>query len=106
MNVAIVGGGLEYYNIVDAALQEMIEQKGVYLFSMLCGGPDTIGAVWATNNGIPYYIIQGKTPEQKQKNLLRESDFIIFLLSDSNQPLKNFMMEYKMTGKHGTVLKI
>lgn len=109
MNIAIVGDLTpNNYHLLDQKLNELIEEKQCYLFNVLCGGPlrnekpsPTLGSLWAKNNGAPVHYIFEPTPAK----LFKEADYIVFLY-DGNQQTKNLIMQYKMTGKHGSVINI
>lgn len=114
MKVAILGGELneENYKKVDTTLNRLMEEKGIYLFYILCGSRSinhhpnpTLGSVWAERNGAPIYRIFGATPATLINKMIYEADYIIFLLKPENQLIKNALMQYKMKGKHGTIIK-
>ena len=50
MNVGIIGGTLDDYDLLDKRLNELIEIKGTYLFNIVCS-PNSLGDKWAENNG-------------------------------------------------------
>ena len=110
MKIAIIGGELtpENYQKVDKKLNELIEDKGIYLFYMLCGfrsknqiPEPTLGSIWAKNNGAPIQWIFDPTPAK----LINAADYIIFLY-DGNNFIRQLIMQYKQTGKHGSVISI
>ena len=111
MKMAILGGSLNDYNILDQKLNELIEEKQCYLFTMLCGASDPdqyipgLSEVWARKNGAPIEYLVEADPQRLLKKLAAAADYIVFILRDE-QWLKNFMMQYKMLGKHGTVIKL
>lgn len=114
MKVAILGGKLnkENYQKVDETLNRLIEEKGIYLFYILCGSRSknlrpnpTLGSIWAENNGAPVWRIYAATPAKLIDYMIYEADYIIFLLNPPNQLIKNALMKYKMKGKHGTIIK-
>ena len=114
MKVAILGGNLNKtdYQKVDETLNRLIEEKGIYLFYILCGGRSritlpkpTLGSVWAERNGAPVWRIYASTPAKLINLMIHEADYIIFLLNPENQMIKNAFMKYKMLGKHGTVIR-
>lgn len=110
MKIAVVGGELtpKNYQLLDKKLNELIEEKNLFLFTMLCGVPSadtqprpTLGSFWAKRNGAPIQWMHRPTPA----HLIKEADYIIFFI-DGNQEIKNMMMKYKMTGKHGSVINV
>ena len=114
MKVAIFGGELnkDNYKKIDDTLNRLMEEKGIYLFYILCGGrsrnalpQSTLGSVWAEKNGAPVQRIYAPTPAKLMEKMIHEADYIIFLLNPENQLIKNTLMKYKMLGKHGTVIK-
>lgn len=111
MKIAILGGGLMDYPILDQKLNELIEEKQCYLFTVLCGATDSVqykpglSEIWARKNGAPVEYLIDKDPQRLLKKLATTADYIIFILRDE-QWLKNFMMQYKILGKHGTVIKL
>ena len=109
MNVAILGGSVtpKNYKLLDQKLNELIEEKQCYLFTVLCGGTSmttcdqiTLGRMWAERNGAPVRWIFGPTTA-----VLNKADYIIFMY-DGSQQIKNLIMKYKMMGKHGSVINI
>ena len=50
MNVGIIGGTLDDYDLLDKRLNELIEIKGTYLFNIVCS-PNSLGDKWGENNG-------------------------------------------------------
>ena len=111
MNVAIIGGNPYHLNILDKEMMKLIEESGRYLFNVIggyvgeYGGDLTLGQVWAKYRGLPYY-----TQEYKDLNLLMHgvtaaADYIIFM-NDGSQIIKRFIMVYKQSGKHGSVINI
>lgn len=110
MKIAIVGGAVtpENYQKVDKKLNELIEEKGIYLFYVLCGirsmkqRPEpTLGSLWAEKNGAPVQWMREPTPA----SLMKAADYIIFLY-DGNTAIRQMIMKYKQMGKHGTVINI
>lgn len=110
MKLAVVGGRNtpEIYKILDKKLNELIEEKGIYLFYFVCGGRSTqglrevsLGEEWAKNNGAPILWLQEPTPAA----LFKFVDYVIFIF-DGNPAIKRMMMQYKMMGKHGTVINL
>lgn len=110
MKVAIVGGSLDDYDVLDKKMNELIEESQIYLFYVLCGGlanqphQPSLGEVWAEKNGAPIKYIYADSAQDLESRLTAAAAYIVFLLRDE-QWIKNLMMKYKATGKHGTVIK-
>lgn len=111
MNIAIIGGQIKHYPILNQKLNELIEEKQIYLFNVICGGSSMtqytpgLSEYWAKQNGAPIRYIFDEDFNKLQKKIIAAADYIFFLLKDE-QWIKNFMMSYKTTGKHGTVIRI
>lgn len=111
MKIAILGGSLNDYAVLDQKLNELIEEKQCYLFTVLCGATDPaqykpgLSEVWAKKNGAPIEYLVDADQQRLMTKLAAAADYIIFILRDE-QWIKNFMMRYKMLGKHGTVIKL
>ena len=113
MKIAIIGaatGALEY-RLLDQKLNQLIETSQCFLFTVLCGRvsnskskEETIGEKWAKNNGAPIERITEKSEELLIKKLFLKADYIIFILN-GNPKINRIFMQYKMTGKHGSVIK-
>ena len=113
MKVAIIGaaGALEY-RLLDNKLNELIESSQCFLFTILCGyvegrksNEETLGEKWAKNNGAPILYISEKSTEKLLSRVFYEADYIIFLLN-GNPLINNAMMQYKMMGKHGSIIRV
>lgn len=114
MKVAILAAaGALNYRLVDKKLNELIETSGCYLFYILCGYVDgkksseeTIGEKWARENGLPVLYTHAKTREKLVDRIILEADYAIFVFGENTENfIKNAFMRYKMSGKHGTVIK-
>ena len=111
MKVAIIAAtGALNYRLLDNKLNELIESSGCYLFYILCGYIDgrkseeeTLGELWARNNGAPTLYIHEKTTDKLIDRLIFSADYAIFIL-DGNPLINNAFMRYKMSGKHGSVI--
>lgn len=112
MKVAIVAAaGALNYRLLDKKLNELIETSGRYLFYILCGyiegrksNEETLGELWARNNGAPTLYIHAKTVDTLIDKMILKADYAIFIL-DGNPLINNAFMRYKMTGKRGSVIK-
>ena len=83
-----------------------------FLFTVLCGGTDqsnhqaSLAEQWAAANGCPVEKIYNKDVDKLMWILGQEATYLVMKISESTPPhLKNFMMKFKMEGKHGTVVK-
>ena len=97
---------------LDAVMQKLIAESGHYLFYTLCGGTggdsrtESVAEVWAHRNGCPIKYIMDSDFENLKKKLLKECDYLVIKITDQTpQWQKNFMMQIKAQGKHGTVIK-
>ena len=114
MNVAIISAGTApiYYDSLEKCIDKLIETSGCYLFNILCGfvegrtdGKPSLGEIYAKNNGAPILYITEKTTEKLINKLFFKADYIFFLL-DGDPFINKLFMRYKMTGKHGSAIKI
>ena len=110
MKVAIIGDGQQHLNIVDNELMELIEESGNYIFTVIGGYIDVcadapLGQLWATYRGLPYQPKKYKDLGSMMRGVAAAADYIIFL-NDNSQIMKRFIMTYKQTGKHGSVINI
>lgn len=112
MNVAIIAAtGALNYRLLNNKLNELIESSGCYLFNILCGfvegsnsKEESLGELWAKKNGAPVIYIKEKTADKLIDRMILKADYAIFIL-DENPIIKKAFMRYKMTGKHGSVIK-
>ena len=112
MKVAIIAAaGALNYRLLDKRLNELIESSGCYLFYILCGYVEdrkskepTLGELWAKKNGLPVIYISAKTTNELIDKMIFQADYAIFIL-DGNPLINNAFMRYKMTGKHGSVIR-
>ncbi len=111
MNVAIIGGNPQHLQILDKELMNLIEESGRYLFNIIGGyvgeycGDLTLGQTWAQYRGLPYYTQQYKDLDSLMHGMSASADYIIFM-NDNSQIIKRFIMVYRQTGKHGSVINI
>lgn len=110
MKVLILG--FDNYNELDRTMQKLIEESQFFLFNTLCGGLDmvnrekSIAETWAEKNGSPIVYIQADDLDSLIKKLLNECDYLVIKINDKTpQWQKNFMMQIKAQGKHGTVVR-
>ena len=112
MKVAIIGGDPEHLELVDKELNELIEESGHYLFTIvggyigeLEGGNPTLSQIWAELRGLPYQPKEYKDLGSMMHGVAAAADYIIFI-NDNSQIMKRFIMTYRQTGKHGSVINI
>lgn len=112
MNVAIIGGSEQNLQQLDDTLMKLIEDSGHYLFNVISGyigDPTTIspplGQIWAKYRGLPYHPKQYKDLDSLMSGVTASADYAIFL-NDGSQIMKRFIMTYRMSGKHGSVINI
>ena len=114
MKVAVLSAKTsdKYFNLLDKKLNELIETSQCYLFYILCGNledgkpiPRTLGEIWALKNGAPILYISEKTTEALLRKTFLVADYVIFLI-DGNPIINKALMQYKMMGKHGSIIKV
>ena len=109
MKVLILG--FTDYKELDVTMNKLIEDSQVFLFNIICGGLNyvdskTIAEQWAENNGCPIVRCYEKDMESLLKRLRKECDYLVIKIHDQTpQWQKNFMMQIKSDGKHGTVVR-
>ena len=87
-----------------------METSQCFLFTILGGyiegqeRKQTLGEKWAEEYGLPVFYISAKTTDELVRKLILKADYAIFLL-DNNPLIRNIAMQYKMSGKHGTIIK-
>ncbi len=114
LKVAVISaatGALEY-RLLDNKLNELIETSQCFLFYILCGyvkdrksKEKTLGEIWAENNGAPILYISEKSVEKLCDRVLKEANYIIFILN-GDPLINNIFMKYKMLGKHGSIIRV
>lgn len=112
MNVAIIGGKQEHLTLLDNELMNLIEESGHYLFNVIGGyignydgANPPLSHIWASFRGLPYYPKQYKDLDSMMHGVAAAADYIIFM-NDNSQIMKRFIMVYRQTGKHGSVINI
>lgn len=114
MYVAIVSAGTAplYYEMIDKKLNQLIETSQCFVFTLLSGyvkghktNESTISEKWAREYGLPVFYISANTVDDLIDKLIYKADYAIFVL-DGNPLINNAFMRYKMSGKHGTVIKV
>ena len=108
MNILIVG--FDNYQELDSTMQKLIDDSQCFLFNVICGG-QTRGAPglaeqWAIKNGAPVNLIIEPDVNKLMRELAKQTDYLIMKISGRlPQVWKNFMMRFKETGKHGTIIR-
>lgn len=110
VSILCAGTAPLYYNLLDKRINELIEKTRCFLFTILCGriaGQEkkekTLGQLWAEKNGAPVKYITANTIEELVRKLFYQTDYAFFILT-GDPFINNLFMQYKMTGKHGTVI--
>lgn len=110
MKIAIIGGDTQSYDLLKNTLNKLIEDSQQYLFTVLCGSTNpnnitpSLGEMFAEEYGALKEYIYDRDPQKLLNRIAYKADYIIFIIHDE-QWIKNFMMQYKMSGKHGTVIQ-
>lgn len=103
-NVAIIGGDYQSIDLLSQYIYDIICPLKIDFINILYSDENSLGYIWARENGMPVKRVWAHSPSKLRRRLLYfEADYIFFLLHDE-QWIKNIIMEYKMTGKHGTVI--
>jgi hypothetical protein len=104
-NVAIIGGDYQSIDLLSQNIYDIICPLKIDIIRILYSDESNLGYIWAKENGMPVKKIFAHSPSKLRRRLLYyEADYIFFILHDE-QWIKNMIMEYRMTGKHGTVIK-
>lgn len=91
MRIAIIcSPGMDNQDVIDRTIEAWMEQNDIWLFSVLCGKPDSAGARWASRKGAPI-IYDG----------IWNADFIFAFDTGVDYTVKNFVSQMKNKGKHG-----
>ena len=103
-NVAIIGGDYQSIDLLSQNIYDIICPRGIDMINILYSDENALGYIWARENGMPVKRVWAHSPSKLRRRLIFfEADYIFFLLHDE-QWIKNIIMKYKMTGKHGTVI--
>lgn len=112
MKVAIIGGNESHLRIIDKELMSLIEESGNYLFTVIGGYMGEVDSAnpplayhWARYRGLPYAPKKYYSLDSMMHGVAAAADYIIFL-NDNSQIMKRFIMIYRQTGKHGSVINI
>jgi hypothetical protein len=91
-------------------MNKLIEDSQCFLFTVVCGGQDQmsakqgIGYQWATANGAPVEFIVEADLEKLLSKIAQTADYIVAYNDGKNQIVKRLIMDFKMKGKHGTLV--
>ena len=112
MLVGIAGGDANYLKIVDDTLEELIENSGVYIFTIFDAQikgsihtDPTLAHLYSQLRGLPCRTKQYNTFDALVRGICKEVDYLI-ILNNNSQQIKRLFMSYKQTGKHGSVINI
>jgi hypothetical protein len=90
-------------------MNKLIEDSQCFLFTVVCGGQDQmsakqgIGYQWAVANGAPVEFIVEADLEKLLNKIAQTADYIV-AYNDGSQIIKRLIMDFKMKGKHGTLV--
>lgn len=108
MLIGIIGGDSRAKDdraleALDQKLEELIESSQCFLFhaAVLSNAPqnETLGCRWASRRGCPLRVMD-------IDRILKKADYVIFILTEEDKVTKEALMKYKMSGKHGSVIRI
>lgn len=108
MLIGIIGGNSnseKELKALDDKLEELIETSQCFLFNVAVPSEDpcnqTLGYLWASRRGCPIKFMS-------IEKILAAADYIVFILSKEKEDMevKRALMKYKMSGKHGSVIRI
>ena len=115
MYVGIIGGdakNIEHLKLIDETLDKLIEDSGVYLFTMFSAGikgieytQASLAQQYSALRGIPCKRKEYSSFDKLVQGICKEVDYLI-ILNDNSQPIKRCYMSYKQTGKHGSMIKL
>lgn len=104
-NIAIVGGSPTDLQAVDNVIMKLADDAQFYLFNVVCNSAakshPTLSEAWAEFRGAPKIYVNFASPQE----LMKKVDYIFFV-SHGEQWIKNMLMQYRMMGKHGTVINL
>jgi hypothetical protein len=103
----VAAAGFWDYDKLDRTLNQLIEEKQFFIFTVLVGGTrkgePSIGERWARNNGAPLEYCYCSDVELLLEKIAKNADYVIADLS-GGQWVKRLVMKMKGLGKHGTVV--
>jgi len=96
MKIAIIcSPGFNDLNCVDETIMQWMTDKDLWLVSVICGKPESVGSQWGQLRGAPI-IFSG----------VWEADFIFAFDTGVDYSVKNFVSQMKNKGKHGRYIQI
>ncbi len=115
MYVGIAGGdatNLAHLKLVDDALDTLIKDSGIYLFTMFSAGikgcnhtQAPLAQQYSALRGIPCKRKEYTSLDKLIQGICKEVDYLI-ILNDKSQAIKRLFMSYKQTGKHGSMIEL
>lgn len=109
MVVGIIGGGPQHYQLAFNFLNNLIEEKQIYLFNIFTGyigePSSSLSYIIAEELGAPHIIKKYDTLDKLIHGICYHVDYLI-VLNDNSQPIKRCFMAFQQTGKHGSMIKI
>jgi hypothetical protein len=78
---------------------------------VVCGGQDqdsvkqSISYQWAIQNGAPVEFLFEANVEKLLRKIVQTADYIVAYNDGNNQILKRLIMQFRMEGKHGTIIQ-
>ena len=115
MYVGIVGGDAanpEHFKKIDQYLEQVINEKGIYLFTMFSAGIEgsehtqpPLAQQYSALRGIPCKRKEYTSLDKLIQGICKEVDYLI-ILNDKSQIIKRIFMSYRQTGKHGGMIEL
>ena len=108
----IIAGGRDFNNY--DLLSQTIDELNIIVSEVVCGdanGADTLGAAWASANGIPvkHYPADWDTYGRsagiiRNKQMAEYADFLVAFWDGKSHGTKNMIDTMQQIGKHGRVI--
>ena len=108
----IIAGGRDFDN--KQMINEAMAQLNILVTEIVCGdaaGADTLGAVWANENGIPvkhfpadwdrYGSAAGSI---RNKQMAEYADYLVAFWDMKSSGTRDMITQMQQIGKHGTVV--
>lgn len=109
--IIVAAVGALNYRLLDEKLNLLIEESGCYAFYIFSGYVNgekskytRLASKWAKENGCPVIKILENSEEKLLDRMILKADYAIFIL-DGDPLINNIFMRYKMSGKHGSVIR-
>lgn len=108
----IIAGGRDFnnYNLLTQTMDEL----NIIISEVVCGdakGADTLGATWASTNGIPvnHYPADWDTYSRsagiiRNRQMAEYADFLVAFWDGKSRGTKNMIDIMQQIGKHGRVI--